>query len=65
MNMLMVLIPVALGLGAVGLWAFLWSLQSGQYEDLQGAAHRILVDPQDEPRMIMGKDDVANRPSKP
>jgi cbb3-type cytochrome oxidase maturation protein len=44
MNMLMYLIPVALGLGALGLGAFLWSLKSGQYEDLEGAAQRILDD---------------------
>ena len=36
------LIPIALFLGALGLGAFLWSLRSGQYEDLDGAAHRIL-----------------------
>lgn len=36
------LIPVAVALGAVGLAAFLWSLKSGQYEDLEGAAERIL-----------------------
>jgi cbb3-type cytochrome oxidase maturation protein len=41
------LIPIALGLGLAGLWAFLWSLRSGQYEDLDGAAARILLD--DEP----------------
>jgi cbb3-type cytochrome oxidase maturation protein len=44
MNMLMYLIPVALGLGALGLWAFLWNLKSGQYDDLDGAAYRILED---------------------
>jgi len=38
------LIPIALGLGLAGLWAFLWSLRSGQYEDLDGAAARILLD---------------------
>ena len=38
------LIPVALVLGAAGLGAFLWSLRSGQYEDLDGAAERILFD---------------------
>lgn len=38
------LIPVALGMGAVGLGVFLWSLRSGQYEDLDGAAERILFD---------------------
>jgi cbb3-type cytochrome oxidase maturation protein len=44
MNVLVVLIPVAMGLGLVGLGAFLWSLRSGQYDDLQGAAERILDD---------------------
>lgn len=44
MNVLIVLIPVALGLGLLGLGAFLWSLRSGQYDDLQGAAERILDD---------------------
>ena len=44
MNMLIYLIPVALFLGALGLGAFLWSLRSGQYEDLDGAAWRILTE---------------------
>ena len=38
------LIPVALVLGVGGLAAFMWSLRSGQYEDLDGAAERILFD---------------------
>jgi len=41
------LIPVALLLGLLGLGAFLWALRSGQFDDLDGAAHRILFD--DEP----------------
>jgi len=44
MTSLVVLIPVALGLGLLGLGAFFWSLRSGQYEDLDGAAVRILED---------------------
>jgi len=36
------LIPVALVLGLVGLGAFVWALKSGQFEDLDGAAYRIL-----------------------
>lgn len=44
MTILSVLIPVALGLGALGLGTFLWSLTSGQYDDLDGAAARILHD---------------------
>jgi len=38
------LIPVALLLGLSGLVAFLWSLESGQYDDLDGAGMRILID---------------------
>jgi len=38
------LIPAALALGALGLFAFLWSVRSGQYEDIEGAAERILID---------------------
>jgi cbb3-type cytochrome oxidase maturation protein len=41
------LIPVALFLGGLGLGAFLWALRSGQYEDLDGAAERILIDEAD------------------
>ncbi|MBA8837407.1 cbb3-type cytochrome oxidase assembly protein CcoS [Ochrobactrum sp. RH2CCR150] len=44
MSGLLFLIPVALLMGAVGLAAFLWSLKNGQYEDLDGAANRILLD---------------------
>ena len=44
MTGLLYLIPVALFMGAAGLAAFIWSLRSGQYEDLEGAAWRILQD---------------------
>lgn len=44
MTNLALLIPVALVLGGLGLIAFLWSLRSGQYEDLDGAAERVLMD---------------------
>lgn len=38
------LIPMALLLGGLGLAGFLWSLKSGQYEDLEGSAYRALED---------------------
>jgi len=44
MTNLAILLPVALFLGGLGLVAFLWSLRNGQYEDLDGAAVRILID---------------------
>lgn len=44
MNTLIYLIPIALFLGGLGLAAFLWSIRSGQYDDLDGAAWRVLDD---------------------
>lgn len=48
MSNLIFLIPIALFLGGLGLAAFIWSLSSGQYDDLDGAAERILIDEEDE-----------------
>ena len=55
MNALLYLIPIALLLGLVGLAAFLWALRSGQFDDLDGAAQRILFD----------DDEDGPRPDKP
>ena len=44
MTGLLFLIPVALGLGLFGLAAFFWALRSGQFDDPEGAAARILID---------------------
>jgi cbb3-type cytochrome oxidase maturation protein len=44
MEVLVILVPLALALGLAGLVAFLWSLKSGQYEDLDGAAWRAISD---------------------
>jgi cbb3-type cytochrome oxidase maturation protein len=49
MTGLLYLIPVALFMGGIGLVAFIWSLKSGQYDDLEGAAWRILQD-DDQPK---------------
>ncbi|GFO81762.1 cbb3-type cytochrome oxidase assembly protein CcoS [Methyloceanibacter sp.] len=38
------LVPSALFLGGMGLAAFLWSLRTGQFDDLDGAAYRALED---------------------
>lgn len=48
MTNLLILIPVALGLGGLGLVAFLWCLKTNQYEDLDGAAERILLNDGDD-----------------
>lgn len=44
MSVLVYLIPIAIFMGFLGLLAFVWSLKSGQYDDLDGAAERILYD---------------------
>lgn len=48
MNVLVWLIPVSLVMGAAGLAAFWWSIRSRQYEDMDGAANRVLTDTWDD-----------------
>lgn len=48
MTGLALLIPIALLMGACGLVAFLWAMRSGQYDDMDGAAHRVLIDDEEE-----------------
>jgi cbb3-type cytochrome oxidase maturation protein len=54
MEVLVYLVPLALALGGLGLAAFLWSLKSGQYDDLDGAAWRAIAD--DEPAPAPSKE---------
>lgn len=49
MNGVAILLPIALGLGLLGLGAFFWALERGQFEDLDGAANRILYDDEEGP----------------
>ena len=49
MTGLALLIPLALLFGLAGLVAFFWAMRSGQFEDLDGAALRILIDDDDKP----------------
>jgi len=44
MEVMIILVPLALALGLAGLVGFLWSLKSGQYDDLDGAAWRAIAD---------------------
>ncbi|MCP5195632.1 MAG: cbb3-type cytochrome oxidase assembly protein CcoS [Gammaproteobacteria bacterium] len=50
MRILFLLIPMALGVIGIALWAFLWAVRTGQFDDLEGPAHRILMD-DDDPRI--------------
>jgi cbb3-type cytochrome oxidase maturation protein len=66
MSSLIYLIPLALLLGGAALAAFMWSLRSGQYDDLDGAAERIFLE-EDGDRAGGGERDAASagRPSTP
>ena len=59
MSMLIYLIPVALFLGALALVSFLWAVKSGQYDDLDGAAERVLLAEAEAPL----RDETRNAPS--
>ena len=63
MTVLLFLIPAALFLGLLGLAAFLWALKSGQFEDLEGAAHRILID-EDPPSSQLNAPESRRRPAR-
>ena len=49
MNILIYIIPIALTLGLAGLVAFFWAIRNGQFEDLDGAAHRVLREDDETP----------------
>ena len=44
MDIFYVITIAAIILGAIGVWLFVWTLRSGQYDDMDGAAQRILID---------------------
>ena len=48
MDIIVFLIPVTVLMGIGSLAVFFWSLRSGQYEDMEGAAHRVLIDDEDD-----------------
>ncbi|MFM5952770.1 MAG: cbb3-type cytochrome oxidase assembly protein CcoS [Novosphingobium sp.] len=49
MNGVLILLPIAMGLGLFGLGTFFWALRRGQFEDLDGAANRILIEDEEGP----------------
>lgn len=64
MNGLAVLIPLALMMGLIGLIAFFWALRRGQFDDLDGAANRILIDDEDEPLPSAATAEAGNEGGK-
>lgn len=61
MNVLVFLIPVALFLGGAGLVLFFWAMRDGQFEDLDGAANRILIDDEEDDRTAKSEGEDPSR----
>lgn len=59
MEIIYLLIPLSLVLIGVIIWAFFWAVRSGQFDDLEGPAHRILMD-DDDPVIDKQEDDTGN-----
>jgi len=57
MSILYLLIPLALVILGIAIWAFMWAVRSGQFDDLEGPAHRILMDDDD----VKPKDDLQDK----
>jgi len=60
MDIIYLLIPIAIVLIGFGTWAFFWSVNTGQFDDLESPAHRILYD--DDEEMI--PEDARVQPAK-
>ena len=61
MNVLVFLIPVALFLSCAGLVLFFWAMRDGQFEDLDGAANRILIDDEEDAQLARTEEEESLR----
>ena len=64
MEILYLLVPLAVIFAGVIVWAFLWSIRSGQFDDLEGPAHRILMDEDEPPRNQPGHPPGPKKPPR-
>lgn len=62
MTILYLLIPLTLLVMGIAIWAFIWAVKTGQFDDLEGPAHRILMD-DDDPRIPHSKSNKQDRSS--
>ena len=62
MEILYLLIPLSLVLVALIVWVFLWAIRSGQYDDLEGPAYRVLMD--DDRPALDKEDDTPDKPDE-
>lgn len=63
MEVIYLLIPLSLAFLALAVWFFLWAMKTEQYEDLEGPAHRIILDDQEERRQLAESGDSSSEPA--
>lgn len=61
MEVLYLLIPLSLVLVGLIVWVFLWAIRSGQFDDMEGPAHQILMDDDDIPTEKPAQDDSEEK----
>ena len=52
MDIIYLLIPITLVLAGLMVWALMWAIKSGQFDDLEGPAHQILMDDDETPPTV-------------
>jgi cbb3-type cytochrome oxidase maturation protein len=72
MEIIYLLIPLSMVLVGLIAWIFVWAIRSGQFDDMEGPAHRILMDnddivkdPEDEPQASHADGTASNRQPRP
>ena len=60
MDILYLLIPLGIVLLGIAVWAFMWAVRSGQFDDLEGPAHRILMDDDERPHGNVIREDNSD-----
>jgi cbb3-type cytochrome oxidase maturation protein len=63
MEILYLLIPLGLLVVAVTIWGFLWAVKTGQFDDMEGPAHRILMDDDDVRIPIRNPEKTEKKPN--
>lgn len=62
MDILYLLIPLGLLVLGVAIWGFLWAVKTGQFDDMEGPAHRILMDDDDIRIPTRNTDEPSEKP---
>ena len=64
MEVLYLIIPLSILLVILIAWIFIWAVKSGQFDDLEGPAHRVIMDEDTEPGPRQPADEQARKPSR-